>query len=377
MQTANRNKTFTILSALSITLILLGHLNCGILTIGEMFPYYSYHVMLFVFISGYFYHPEDETNILKYIQRKAKKLLLPYFIYNLLYGILATMLHYADFSIGENVSLYNLFLAPFLSGHQFMYNATAWFVPALFLIEICNIIGRKILSVLHLENEWLILFLYLALGCMTVFLAKRGSVYEYYKLPGRILFMLPAFQFGRIYNTKLEAHDTLPSYLYFPILFVCQIILIMNNGGLGFSTVWVSGFANNALIPYLTTITGIAFWLRIAKLLAPAFGENKHWQYLGENTYAVMMHHLFVFFFIKSVFYGLSNVTSLFQDFDSVLFHSDIYYTYLPDGFIQWYWLYLILGLCIPLLLHAISQKALKCFQTSRLGTLLHNSRGC
>ena len=220
MQTADRNKTFTLLSGISIILVLASHLDFNVLTIGEMFPYYSYHVMLFVFISGYFYHPEEEAHILSYIKRKALRLLLPYFIFNLLYGLLATLLHGFGFSIGENISLYNVFIAPFLSGHQFMYNCTAWFVPALFLIELCNIIGRKILSLLHLKNEWLLLFAYLAVGCMTVYFAKRGSIYDYYKLPGRILFMLPAFQFGRIYKAKLEAHDRLPGYLYFPILFL-------------------------------------------------------------------------------------------------------------------------------------------------------------
>ncbi|MBO5487597.1 MAG: acyltransferase family protein, partial [Eubacterium sp.] len=140
-----RNETFIILSAIGILLILLGHLDFPLLNMGGLFPYYSFHVMLFVFISGYFYKPEEEEHILAYLKRKAPHLLIPYFIWNVVYGILATLLHGTGMQIGENINLYNLFIAPFLSGHQFMYQAASWFVPALFLVELCNILGRKIL----------------------------------------------------------------------------------------------------------------------------------------------------------------------------------------------------------------------------------------
>ena len=53
-----RNDTFVILSAIGIILIMLGHLDFPVLTMGGLFPYYSFHVMLFPFISGYFYKKE-------------------------------------------------------------------------------------------------------------------------------------------------------------------------------------------------------------------------------------------------------------------------------------------------------------------------------
>ena len=45
--TAKRNDTFVILSAIGIILILLGRLDFPLLTMGGLFPYYSFHVMLF------------------------------------------------------------------------------------------------------------------------------------------------------------------------------------------------------------------------------------------------------------------------------------------------------------------------------------------
>ena len=349
MQTKERNATFCILSVIGMILILLGHLDFPILTGGDLFPYYSYHVMIFPFISGYFYRPEQETHILSYVKHKCKTLLLPYFIFNLFYGMLATLLHLAGFSIGGNISLYNLFIAPFMGGHQFLYNAPAWFVPALFLLEVCNVIGRKILSYLRIHNEVLIQLLYLAIGCAAVFLSKRGSVYDFYKLPGRIMFLAPCFQFGRLYKTVLEKRDIAPNCLYFPILLLIQLFLVTTNAGLNFSAVWVSSFANSPLTPYLTTVTGIALWLRIAKILTPVLGKSRFVQYFGKNTYSVMMHHLFSFFIINSIFYAVSSLTAFFTDFDRAAFLSDIYYVYLPGGFTQFKWVYLMAGIFLPL----------------------------
>ena len=195
-----RNQTFVILSAIGILLVLLGHLDFQILSFGGLFPYYSFHVMLFLFISGYFYRPEEEERIFSYIKRKCLHLLLPYFIWNVFFGILATLLHHAGMQIGESLSLYNLLIAPFMGGHQFMYHAASWFVPALFLVELCNIIGRKVLSLLKVRNEYVIMILYLIIGLASVYLAKRGSVYDLYRLPARIMFLAPCFQMGRLYK---------------------------------------------------------------------------------------------------------------------------------------------------------------------------------
>lgn len=345
-----RNDTFVILSAIGIILILLGHLDFPILNMGGLFPYYSFHVMLFPFISGYFYKTADESNLPAYIKRKFIHLIVPYFVWNIIYGILATALHNFGMGIGENISLYNLTIAPFLSGHQFMYQAASWFVPALFLLELCNIIGRKILSLLRIRNEYVIMALYLVVGLTAIFLAKRGSVYDYYKLPARIMLLAPCFQFGHLYKEKLEERDTLPSYIYFPVLLLIQFVIIFASyGQVAFSAVWVTGFAHSVFLPYLTTLTGIAFWLRIAKELTPVLKNSRFIHYLGTHTFSVMMHHLMGFFLVNSVFSLLSGIHEWFADFDMALFTTDIYYTYLPNGMSEIKWLYLAAGLVVSL----------------------------
>lgn len=333
----NRNLQFSILSSIAMTLVLLGHLDWSILDMGGIFPYYSYHVLIFVFISGYFYKTDDEKNVIGYIGRKAKRLLLPYFLWNMFYGCLATYLHTKGFAIGQSISLWNLFIEPFLGGHQFMYNAAAWFVPALFLLELCNIVGRRILHSIKIDNEYLIMAIYLVIGIMSVYLAQRGSVYDYYRLPARLMLMAPSFQFGHLYATKLEKWDITPSIIFIPLLFAVNLIVGYNAGGLAYSVVWVTGFANTPLTPFITAFTGIMLWLRVSRILAKAIveiedgskiGEALHrfFVFYGENTYSVMMHHLMVFFVVNTIF--LVDPMRIFDAycFDMLSYQSDIYY---------------------------------------------------
>lgn len=48
------NMQFAVLSALGMFFVVDGHLNNSYLDIGGLFPYYSFHMPLFAFISGYF-----------------------------------------------------------------------------------------------------------------------------------------------------------------------------------------------------------------------------------------------------------------------------------------------------------------------------------
>lgn len=345
------NRQFRILSALGIIFVVAGHLGYNVLDIGGLFPYYSFHVFVFLFVSGYFYKQEAEKDIFDYIWRKCTALLVPYFLWNLFYGILAQVLHGAGFSLGGNLSFKTLFLSPFTDGHQFLYNFPAWFVPALFLVEVINVLMRKVLRVLHLNNEWLIFAGCLIFGIITVQLAIGGHVWGLYKLPGRLLLMLPGFQMGRIYKEKLEVHDTLPDGIYFLIVIGAQVMISIFCAGLAFGVVWVTSFANGPVVPYLTVITGIAFWLRIARIISGIPGLSEKLVSIGRNTYSIMMHHAAVFMLMKGFFYLCSLLTPLCGEFDQEMFFNDINYVYLVGSTESSKWIYLLAGIYIPLLM--------------------------
>ena len=341
--------TFGILSALAIIMVVAGHLGYSVMTVGELFPYYSFHVPLFMFISGYFYRESEEEHPLLYIKKKIYRLIVPYLIWNLIYGVIAWLLRAIGFSMGDPIGFRTLLLAPFMNGYQFIYNYAAWFVPVLFVIEILNLLGRLILRRIERLTEWIMLVGSLIVGVVTVWLAIGGHVWGDYKAAGRILFLFPCFQMGCFYKRKLEMQDTLGNLPYFIIVVGIQAILNICCNGLAFSSVWCTGFANGPIIPYVSTVSGIAFWLRIAKVLTPVMERSSAVRYLGRNTYAVMMHHVAVFVLIKGVIAVIAACTGLCGDFDFTQFYTNIDYIYLVRGAEHFKMVYLTAGIVIPL----------------------------
>ena len=106
------NTTFGILSALTIIMVVAGHCGYHIMTVGELYPYYSFHVPLFMFISGYFYKGSEEEAPLQYVKKRICRLLVPYFIWNVVYGLISWAMRAAGFAMGEAVSLRTLFIEP-------------------------------------------------------------------------------------------------------------------------------------------------------------------------------------------------------------------------------------------------------------------------
>ena len=127
------NPTFRVLSAIAIVLVVAGHADFGIFDLGGLFPYYSFHVAVFAFISGYFYREQAQEAPFSYLKKKACRLLLPYFGWNLVYGLLVQVLRAKGFNIGSPIGIRTLLIEPFLGGHQFGLNFASWFVPMLFL----------------------------------------------------------------------------------------------------------------------------------------------------------------------------------------------------------------------------------------------------
>lgn len=349
------NPQFRLLSAFAIIFVVAGHLDFGVFDVAGMFPYYSFHVGIFAFISGYFYKDESEQDIGNYLLKKAKHLLLPYFGWNLFYGLFTSLLRWFGFGIGSPISLKTFFMDPFLGGHQYGLNFAAWFVPALFIIEIANVLMRKILGMLRLKKEILIFAASLLLGMVVVWLSIRGSVWGYYKHIGCILFLFPIFQSGQFYKKVLEKRiEHLSLIWYFSVVLIIQYaVVLMTHGQIAYSVVWCTGFSQNPWTPYITTFTGIAFWLGIARLLVPLWKPGNLLDQIGKNTFSVMMHHISGFFLLNTIFFVLFKTGICFQDFDIFMYMNSYEYRYLPLGMENGKWLYLLFGIGVPMLIQS------------------------
>ncbi len=371
------NRKMRILSAIGIILIVAGHFELDYLTLGGLFPYYSFHVYIFLFVAGYFYSPDVEEHCGKYILKKAKNLLLPYFAWNLVYGVISTILNNYGFGIGQNLSVKTFLLDPFLGGHQFMFNFSAWFVPALFLVELINVVSRKVLSLVFgkcsLKNrialiDMIMFFGSLIIGTATVYLAITGHVWGEWKTPGRLLIMLPGLCFGRAYKLWIEPifeNKIIPKagrfgfyILYFGILTAFQFLLIHFTENLSFSTVWCTGFASGCIGPFLSVMTGIMFWIGVADIIAASKsgivrGLSNCLVKIGRSTFGIMMHHIPVLFVINSVCFFLFKSEFGCLDFNASEYLTNVSYQYLYAGYHLTHIINLILAVGIPTLIYS------------------------
>ena len=352
------NMQFALLSALGIFFVADGHLNNSYLDIGGLIPYYSFHMQLFVFISGYFCREEQER-FASYGIRKFKRLMLPYFAWNLVYGILAAFLRGYGFSFGDPVSLETLFAEPFRTGYQFILNHPAWFVPALFLVELAaravTVLARPGMAKLAAREAAgdrtaaRVKFLfYLLLGLGGIWISRHVGTDGFWLTLVRLLFLLPFYGAGILYRRELEAKDKLKSPVYFGIILLAAMALILRGRPVIYAVSHCRDFPGY-LSPYLSAFLGIAFWLRVSRILTPAVRDNSFIRYMGRNTYPIMMHHMMVLFGIRTVFALFAKYAGIFTGFDFEAYKTDFYYCYFPRGMVQLRVFYLLAALFLPL----------------------------
>ena len=353
-----KNYIFVFLYAIGSIFIVAGHCtNGGINLAFDLFPVYAFHLGLFMFCSGYFYKSKNENELGKYTWKKFKRLIIPMFIWNIVYGLFVQLTRLKGFTIGGDFTLYNLFIQPLKNGHQFGYNMCLWFVPELFLIEIITVGIRKIISKFVNINEYLFFICYFLLGILGIYLSNIGLNKDWNLLIVRILFFFPFFGLGILYNRKLEKIDKLNNIAYFSIIIGVQLIIIFFEGkALTFTPSWCNDFTSNLVLPYLVGYLGILFWLRIAKILEPITMNSKSINCISNNAYSIMVHQFLGFFILKCIYGSLSKITPLFSTFSFISFKSNIWYYYYPKDSI-FLILYLVFGLIIPILINTILTK--------------------
>lgn len=265
-----KNKQFIILQAIAIILVLIGHKGAGFETFNNWFYIYSYHMAIFIFISGYFFSIKNILNLKSYIWKKVKSLIIPYYIYNLIYGIIVTILRkngIVDF--GNDLSLKSFFIDGWIDGQPYMLNLATWFVLSLFLIQISFSFIRLLCEKIKFNNEYLILATLLIFGISTIAITNSEITISPYFLPIlRVLFLLPFFQFGYIYKNKLEKIDNINSIFYFGILFIAIQLVKLYAGNNFYDYYCVEmEFKSFYILAYITSFIGILFFYDSPKYL--------------------------------------------------------------------------------------------------------------
>jgi len=160
----SENMTFRALYLIAIVLVVDGHTTLDdMFSMGDLFRYYSFHLLLFAFGAGYFF--TSRGSILSDLAVRTKRLLVPLYIWNAVYGVGAALLRrFGGFEIGESLSLYTLLIAPITDGEHFVWNLGSWFLFPLFLSQTIYSLIRRCAKIWK-DNEWITFALCLSLGC--------------------------------------------------------------------------------------------------------------------------------------------------------------------------------------------------------------------
>lgn len=339
-----------ILSAIGIFFVVDSHAWSPLSFLGNIMPYNSYFMPLFLFISGYFFKAENAEHCLTYILKKVKTLLLPLLAWNFIYGVLVNLLKAGGIIYyGEALSLRTLFLDPFLGCVQFDINTPSWFVPALFMVAVVYVCLRRIFN--RVWNDYLAAACFMAVSIWCVALSRKGYSAELWRLPAiKTGFLLFFYELGVLFRTHLETY-----YRRIPRVLCLAVPLLANTAICHFSPdlnfvgiATMSGFVTDHYwIPVATSITGILFWLTVADILVPALGENRIVNYVSDHTFTIMMHHIFFFNVYNAVLVVLTKSFGLNIPLDLEALRSTAWYRYDPvRAYAVWY---VFFGLCGPL----------------------------
>lgn len=300
------NYNFKCLTAIGSLLVISGHYGSIFLSVCNLFPYDTFHMALFVFISGYFYKNDAHlsfNDVKTFVCRKVKHLLIPYYIWNFFYSFVAILIHIlfsSQVGINDKCYLFRLFIEPFHMGYGFGWNVAAWFMPALFLVEVIDCIFKWILSKLKNDLHYYVTIIYFLLFCLanSVVDSQFFSV-EWCAVLKRTPYLLLWYAFGNTYHLFFEKIEKRISPIY--IIFACMVtsLTLQRYFGNYVPIVYTGTFDGRVWYILLRTAIGILFWLEISRILGRITERSRCILYLSNHSCALMIHQATVGFFLN------------------------------------------------------------------------------
>jgi fucose 4-O-acetylase-like acetyltransferase len=367
MEKKKINVQMRIFTALAILFVVIAHTagttgNGFGMSFFDWFPATQFVISMFIVVAGYFYDNRAIHHTKDYLKKKVKRLLVPMYVWNLIYGIIVVTL-LPEFE-GAELSFNTLVVMPLWSGHQFHLNLATWFIAPLFFTEVVNLSVHKLFDTLHIKSEAIIIFLYFLIGMGGFRLAELGYIHNMTLLLTKTMIFLGYFALGMGYRYYLEKHDTLPSWLYFCLVLLIQVGLLYFvqaklNIRLNTNMAWLRDI-HSVIVPYIGAAVGMAFWLRVCRLIAPLCqNENNFLQIIGNRSYDIMVHHLAGTMLVKAVFASGYTYLHIFNGFDMYKFLHQTFYYYYPNDVSQFCFLYILAGIAFPLFVSKYTRKVL------------------
>lgn len=319
----HRNVTFSCLEAIAIIMVIDDHTGRHIDILSNVFPYNSFYMPLFVFISGYFY---KKTIYVKNIKSKIMHLFVPYMICALIGNAIAYLLdkcnivHWYENINGKNLLQWITICPPSTT-------SAGWFAIMLVWVSISYSIIQEIINVKNKWFDYLELLILVGIGMSAVYFCMEGYSFNFKYLPWlRMLFYLQFYHFGIVFKKYWEIYiKKMSTCLLCGICIFINLLLIYFYGyDINFSaSCWMANF-NSYYLPVITSLTGILFWYKIMHEFSENWGGGfSTINFFAKNTFWIMESHLFFinipsfYTWYKKVFQGIT-----YSSFDQKLFES-------------------------------------------------------
>ena len=325
------NKKFMLLSALGIIMVVDAHAWTALKLFADIIPYNSYLIPAFVFISGYFCKIDESSDILKYIKKKIRKLIVPFFTFSIVVFVIEILINRVKFGVWFlplNNGLLDTLLRIIRDGVPVKLAAPLWFLPTLFLVECSYAVLRKYFMKIRFWNDFVALMFFVGINMVVVHFAKHNDFSESSLL--LILkcgFMMPFYEMGYIYNHYLEERlKNLNHYIIMVALLMINVIRMMcmaHPDDISFNNLSeLTGFTCRfSITPVVSSIIGIWFWLTLVELIEPALANDRTMNYISNNAMWILAFHMTMFEILNCVLMYVDKHIVPLEDFDYFMFY--------------------------------------------------------
>lgn len=284
---------------LAILLVLMSHLGISIPVIGSYLT--PFRMPLYFIITGYFI--SNSIDLRKFIMKRTKRLLIPYFFYGILINCIIffsvwlkdklTIQILVDKFIGLLYSRYCLF--PLGTDGNIYYLSTfapAWFLTALFMASILFI---PFLYLRSKQIKWLIL-LYFVIS----FLMNRLPILLPWSLDTAFIgavFIFVGYNLQQQHKSPPNEHKCL---LWLIVALGIYILLVKYNSGINMSVRVYGRHFLGPIIFFVIGVLGSFIYFYLLKRLENTF-IVRVFARLGNYTVSLLCTHAFVYYCVRKL----------------------------------------------------------------------------
>ncbi len=359
-QRTKSNKKFMILSAIGIFMVVDSHTFTAFNFFGDIIPYNSFFMPMFVFISGYFNKVDHSTDLWTYFRKKVKTLLVPYVGISLTVFCFQQLINLIKMGsdmppIPEGYLAYALDRVV-TEGTPFALVTPMWFVITLFAALMVYAVLKKLLN--KYWNSIVMFVIFCGLNVLVVYLAKTidPERLDPFLLPLKVLFFFPFLELGRIYKNHIEGkHEALSGGAKIALMSGMLVVNVIRTTYMPNaydvacdSLDNLSGFTSPYIVtPLISAFVGITFWLTFVDLIGKQVGESRFVNYMSCNTFWIMGFHILFFNILNCLLMIISQHIIELPYFDVEFFKEAEWYFWEISSSIKV--LYVIAGVLGPL----------------------------